>query len=83
MTASETIDCASYHVTDSYFGAPYIDVDEWRDTPLRYRHVHGGFADCDTNKLTNGCEITTTNDVNNCGGCSQKCGAGGALRDRP
>jgi Tannase and feruloyl esterase/PKD domain len=48
MTAPETIDCASYQVTDSYFGAPYIDVDEWRDTPLRYRHVHGGFADCDT-----------------------------------
>ena len=48
MTASETIDCASYEVTDSFFGAPYIDVDEWRDTPLRHRHVHGGFADCDT-----------------------------------
>jgi hypothetical protein len=48
MTAPESIDCASYKVTDSFFGAPYIDVDEWRDTPLRYRHVHGGFADCDT-----------------------------------
>jgi Tannase and feruloyl esterase len=48
MAASESIDCASYEVTDSYFGAPYIDVDEWRETPLPYRHVHGGFADCDT-----------------------------------
>jgi len=44
----ESIDCASYQVTDSFFGAPYIDVDEWRETPLPYRHVHGGFADCDT-----------------------------------
>ena len=46
MTA--TIDCVSYQVTDAFFGAPYIDVDEWRETPLPYRHIHGGFADCDT-----------------------------------
>ena len=31
-----------------HFGAPYIDVDEWRDKPYPHRHVHGGFADCDT-----------------------------------
>jgi hypothetical protein len=48
MPAPESIDCASYQVTDSFFGAPYVDVDEWRETPLPYRHVHGGFADCDT-----------------------------------
>jgi hypothetical protein len=25
------------------FGAPFIDVDEWRDAPRRHRYVHGGF----------------------------------------
>ena len=30
------------------FTAPYIDVDEWRDRPVRHRYVHGGFADTDT-----------------------------------
>lgn len=26
------------------FGAPFVDIDEWRDTPARHRYVHGGFA---------------------------------------
>jgi hypothetical protein len=26
-----------------YFDHPYVDVDEWRDTPVRHRYVHGGF----------------------------------------
>jgi hypothetical protein len=25
------------------FGAPFVDVDEWRDEPRRHRYVHGGF----------------------------------------
>ena len=29
---------------DSMFSKPYIDLDEWRDTPVRHRYVHGGFA---------------------------------------
>ena len=29
--------------TDSMFDKPYVDVDEWRDKPVRHRHVHGGF----------------------------------------
>src|SRR5436190_10893402 len=33
---------------DPFFGPPYVDVDEWRDTPVRMRYVHGGFADTDT-----------------------------------
>ncbi|HEX3793109.1 MAG TPA: tannase/feruloyl esterase family alpha/beta hydrolase [Acidimicrobiales bacterium] len=45
--ASE-LDCTGYTVTDSHFGLPYIDVDEWREEPYGHRHVHGGFADCDT-----------------------------------
>lgn len=28
---------------DPHFGAPFIDVDEWRDKPRRHRFVHGGF----------------------------------------
>src|SRR5271165_1558910 len=29
--------------TDPLFNEPYIDVDEWRDKPVRHRYVHGGF----------------------------------------
>ncbi len=29
--------------SDPLFNEPYIDVDEWRDTPSRHRYVHGGF----------------------------------------
>jgi hypothetical protein len=25
------------------YDAPYVDVDEWRDQPVRHRYVHGGF----------------------------------------
>jgi hypothetical protein len=32
-------------LTDSLYLDPYVDVDEWRDEPVRYRYVHGGFAD--------------------------------------
>src|SRR6478736_4975491 len=28
---------------DSSYKEPYIDVDEWRDKPVRHRYVHGGF----------------------------------------
>ena len=33
---------------DSYFGPTFVDVDEWRDTPVRHRYVHGGFEGTDT-----------------------------------
>jgi hypothetical protein len=33
---------------DPFFGAAWVDVDEWRDEPLRHRYVHGGFTDTDT-----------------------------------
>jgi len=29
---------------DSLFTEPYVDVDEWRETPVRHRYVHGGFT---------------------------------------
>ncbi|NQX16639.1 hypothetical protein HQQ86_12125 [Rathayibacter sp. VKM Ac-2857] len=27
---------------------PYVDIDEWRDEPVRHRYLHGGFHDSDT-----------------------------------
>ena len=35
-------------MTDSFFGPAFVDIDEWRDTPVRHRYVHGGFEDTDT-----------------------------------
>ena len=43
--ALQTRDAASFEATDPLFTEPYIDVDEWRDTPVRHRYVHGGFKD--------------------------------------
>lgn len=28
---------------DPMFAEPYIDIDEWRDTPVRHHYIHGGF----------------------------------------
>ena len=33
---------------DELFKDPYIDIDEWRDAPVRHRYVHGGFKGTDT-----------------------------------
>lgn len=32
-----------------------------------------GFTDCNSNKLTDGCETNTAGDVDNCGGCGNVC----------
>jgi hypothetical protein len=32
---------------DAMFKEPYIDIDEWRSTPVRHRYVHGGFKGTD------------------------------------
>lgn len=29
--------------SDPLFTEPYVDLDEWRDAPVRHRYVHGGF----------------------------------------
>lgn len=29
---------------DPLFAQPYVDIDEWRGTPVRHRYVHGGFT---------------------------------------
>lgn len=34
---------------DEYFANPYIDVEEWRDTPVRHLFVHGGFKGTEMN----------------------------------
>ena len=35
-------------VSHELFKEPYVDVDAWRDTPVRHRYVHGGFKGTDT-----------------------------------
>ncbi|HEY2332283.1 MAG TPA: PKD domain-containing protein [Acidimicrobiales bacterium] len=47
-TSMPELETASYQVTDSYFGRPYVDTDEWREKPSPHRHVHGGFEGGDT-----------------------------------
>lgn len=34
--------------SDPLFVEPFVDVDEWRDSPVRHRYVHGGFKGTDT-----------------------------------
>jgi hypothetical protein len=41
--ASEPQSTTGWQTADSLFRQPYIDVDEWRDKPVRHRYVHGGF----------------------------------------
>ncbi len=36
---------------DTLFNQPYVDVDEWRDKPVRHRYVHGGFKGTNTRFL--------------------------------
>ncbi|MDF0541659.1 hypothetical protein PX699_04860 [Sphingobium sp. H39-3-25] len=33
---------------DPTFAQPYVDIDEWRDAPVRHRYLHGGFKGTDT-----------------------------------
>ena len=33
---------------DDLFKDPYVDVDQWRDSPVRHRYVHGGFKGTET-----------------------------------
>ncbi|MDB6061502.1 MAG: uncharacterized protein JWM78_1605 [Verrucomicrobiaceae bacterium] len=45
---AEKINLDNYKGVDTYFGKPYIDRDEWRDSPAPHRQIHGGFSDTDT-----------------------------------
>lgn len=37
-----------FETNDTIFEAPYIDVDEWRDKPIKHRYIHGGFKGTET-----------------------------------
>ena len=37
----------TYGSTDPLYDKPFVDLDEWRDQPVRHRYVHGGFQDTD------------------------------------
>jgi len=39
---------ATTPAADPLFGQPYVDQDEWRNTPVRHRYVHGGFKGTET-----------------------------------
>ena len=32
-----------FAIKDTLFKEPYVDIDEWRNKPVRHRYVHGGF----------------------------------------
>lgn len=38
---------AEASAADPLFKEPYVDIDEWRDQPVRHRYVHGGFKGTD------------------------------------
>ncbi len=40
-----------------------------------------GYADCNSNKMTDGCETDTSTSVTNCGGCEQICSTNNITRD--
>lgn len=33
---------------DTLFDKPYVDIDEWREIPVKHHYVHGGFKGTDT-----------------------------------
>jgi len=37
-----------FDTTDSIFAEPFVDLDEWRNEPVRHRYVHGGFEGTET-----------------------------------
>lgn len=42
-------DIAQVFVTkDSIFKKPFIDIDEWREKPVKHRYIHGGFEGTET-----------------------------------
>lgn len=38
---------SSYGAADPLYQEPYIDIDEWRDAPVRHHYIHGGFKGSD------------------------------------
>ena len=51
LLAAVALKCAAataYNSPDPMFAKPYIDIDEWREKPVRHHYVHGGFKGTDT-----------------------------------
>ncbi|RYH13537.1 MAG: hypothetical protein EON57_01785, partial [Alphaproteobacteria bacterium] len=46
--AAQNRPAATEVVADPMFAEPYIDLDEWRNVPVRHRYVHGGFKGTET-----------------------------------
>lgn len=46
--AGQELDNSGYATEDTVFSKPYVDIDEWRDTPVHHRYVHGGFKGTET-----------------------------------
>ena len=38
----------AFSTKDTLFRTPYIDIDEWREKPVKHRYVHGGFKGTET-----------------------------------
>lgn len=38
----------TFNTSDSIFTKPYVDIDTWRENPIRHRYIHGGFEGTET-----------------------------------
>nr|WP_321355449.1 hypothetical protein [uncultured Draconibacterium sp.] len=38
----------AFEAAETIFSKPFIDIDEWRDVPVRHHYIHGGFEGTDT-----------------------------------
>ena len=38
----------AFSTKDTFFKTPFIDIDEWREKPVKHRYVHGGFTGTET-----------------------------------
>jgi hypothetical protein len=52
-----------YEPVDDAFGKPFVDVDEWRDSPRRHRYLHGGFEGTETLSPTTSLQRSCTADA--------------------
>ena len=48
LSAAQQRAAPAASAADPMFAEPYIDIDEWRTSPVRHRYVHGGFKGTET-----------------------------------
>src|SRR5580765_4027192 len=48
LTQMNDVLIQKFTTKDTMFKAPYINIDEWRDKPVRHHYIHGGFKGTDT-----------------------------------